>query len=85
MLDQAAPVQEPAAACVQRVKLAERIAPGRGVRPRAIAVMNELPKYRAASFCLLQRLPNQLIGQVQRFLVRHLAYDRASRYARRDL
>jgi hypothetical protein len=41
-----------------------------------LAVIDELPQHRAASFRLLQRLAHQRIGQAQRFLLCHLAHDR---------
>jgi hypothetical protein len=62
---------------VQGMKLAQCLAPGRSVRPRAIAVVDELREHRAAGFRLLERLSRQRVGQEQGVLVRHLGHDRA--------
>ena len=62
LLDQAVPAQEFGAVVLERAKLAECVAPGRGSGTVALAFADVCTEHRAASFRLLQRQGHQCLG-----------------------
>ena len=60
--DQAVPAQEFGAVVLERAKLAECVAPGRGSGTAALAFADVRTEHRAASFRLLQRQGHQRLS-----------------------